>query len=121
MRLGTKILLLTLAATVGLSGTVIWVVSHDVTAHEIQRARRTINDPDLAKALARQPWPQDEVLAANPSNSIRRYVWINHSLYLAMGVPIRINLGEEPSHAYFVGYRVDDQWLSKLLLLVRQD
>src|SRR5207253_3196697 len=42
MRLGTKILLLTLAATVGLSGTVIWVVSHDVTAHEVQRARRTI-------------------------------------------------------------------------------
>ena len=42
MRLGTKILLLTLAATVGLSGTVIWVVSHDVTAHEVARARRTI-------------------------------------------------------------------------------
>src|SRR3954471_5064834 len=42
MRLGTKILLLTLAATVGLSGTVIWLVTRDVTAREIDRARHTI-------------------------------------------------------------------------------
>src|SRR6267378_1695988 len=42
MRLGTKILLLTLAATVGLSGTVIWLVTRDVTARETDRARRTI-------------------------------------------------------------------------------
>src|SRR5215212_7434535 len=42
MRLGTKILLLTLAATVGLSGTVIWLVTRDVTARETDRARHTI-------------------------------------------------------------------------------
>src|SRR5947207_6684182 len=43
MRLGTKILLLTLSATVGLSGTVIWLVTRDITAREVDRARHTIN------------------------------------------------------------------------------
>src|SRR5689334_24971083 len=42
MRLGTKILLLILAATVGLSGTVIWLVTRDVTAREVDGARHTI-------------------------------------------------------------------------------
>src|SRR5205823_1683522 len=42
MRLGTKILLLTLSATIGLSGTVIWLVTRDVTARETDRARHTI-------------------------------------------------------------------------------
>jgi class 3 adenylate cyclase len=209
MRLGTKILLLTLAATVGLSGSVIWLVSRDVTAREVDRARHTIKwavsgyfesveerhqrdarlvnlvmeestvlaqldqletgstedvrfarrqfadeifgrtiqqelthggispafhvllngrgelrvaaaqgNPNLAKALASQSWPQDDVLSPNPT---RKYVWINNSLYIAMGVPIRMHLNEDPTHAYFVGYRVDDQWLSKLLNLVRED
>jgi class 3 adenylate cyclase len=212
MRLGTKILLLTLAATVGLSGTVIWLVTRDVTAREVDRARHTIkwavsgyfasvderlirdarlvnllmhetpnraqlsrleegaaddqpfaqrqladeicgrliqdelnfaginpafhvilnsrgdlrvartsDEPALAKALAAQNWPQDEVISSNTLNPIRKYLWINNSLYLAMGVPIRMNQGDEPSHAYFVGYHINDQWLSKLLSLVRQD
>src|SRR5215204_4183713 len=210
MRLGTKILLLTLAATVGLSGTVIWLVTRDVTAREVDRARRTIksavsgyfasvderhqrdaalvtlimgdayprlqldlieaadaksreapeaqladvifgkhiqgeltyadispafhvllnsrgelrvasapDNPQLSKALASQSWPYHAVLTGQ--SSVRQYLWINKVLYLAMGVPLRANRDEDPTHAYFVGYRVDDQWLGKLLRLVRED
>jgi class 3 adenylate cyclase len=210
MRLGTKILLLTLAATVGLAGLVIWIVSRDVTAHEVSRARRTIKwavsgyfasveerhsrdarlinllteestirsqlmqleegdaeqrrfaqaqlgalifgdtiqqelthagispvfhvllnrqgelrfafageNADLAKALAEQSWPHQAVLGEDPL--ARRYLWINKSLYIALSVPIRALRGEDPTHACFVGYRVDDQWLSRLLSLVRED
>jgi class 3 adenylate cyclase len=211
MRLGTKILLLTLAATVGLSGTVIWLVTRDVTAREVDRARRTIkwavsgyfqsvderlerdsrlvtlsmqepqyrsqlaqleegtaeeqrfaaaqladqifakdiqkelthggiaptfhvllnakgnvrfaNAPDnsaLAKALNTQSWPADDVLIVSPQPP-RKYLWIDSALYLVMGVPLRTNLSDDPSHAYFVGYRVDDNWLRKLLTVVRED
>ena len=211
MRLGTKILLLTLAATVGLSGTVIWLVTHDVTARELDRARKTIKwavsgyfqsvderlgrdsrlvtlsmqepqyrvqlslleegnpeqkrfaaaqladqifaqdlqkelthggispafhvllnakgevrfasapeNPGLTKALSTQDWPTDDVLSAG-ANPPRKYLWIDNSLYLVMGIPLRTVSTDEPSHAYFVGYRVDDQWLSNLLHLVRED
>src|SRR5262245_36848683 len=48
MRFGTKILLLTLAITIGLSGLVIWVVTMRITDAEESRARamvaRAIND-----------------------------------------------------------------------------
>src|SRR3954464_1924398 len=185
MRLGTKILLLTLAATVGLSGTVIALVTRDVTQHEVQRARRTIkwavsgyfasveerhqsdarvvhllaedqnirpllfrleendaesrrfaqaqlgqlifgeaiqkelthaqiapsfhvllnnrgelrfvnaiDDPLLTKALASQSWPYQGVVGTEPF--ARQYLWINNSLYLAMGVPIVPLPGEDP-------------------------
>jgi len=209
MRLGTKILLLTLAATVGLSGTVIWLVTRDVTAREIDRARHTIkwavsgyfqsveerhqrdarlahllledqnvrpqilnlevddadsrrfaqgqlaeeviphtvqreltqaeispafhvllnargtlrfataiDNPSLSKSLSTQAWPYAAVLGDDPF--ARRYIWIDGALYLAMGVPISAVRGEEPSHVYFIGYRVDDHWLNKLLHLVRE-
>ena len=42
MSLGTKILLLILALTLGLSGAVIWLVTASVTAHETERARAAI-------------------------------------------------------------------------------
>ncbi|HEV8377597.1 MAG TPA: adenylate/guanylate cyclase domain-containing protein [Tepidisphaeraceae bacterium] len=210
MRLGTKILLLTLAATVGLSGTVIWLVTRDVTARETDRARHTIkwavsgyfasvdewhqrdarlvhllmeepvarsqlssleeddaevrrfaqaqlaqelfgrgvqielthagispsfhvllnsrgnllftnaiDNPALSKALASQTWPFESVLGSDPF--ARKYLWVNNALYLALAVPVRTTLGEEPNLAYFVGYRVDDQWLGKLLHVVRED
>src|SRR5438445_9257044 len=209
MRLGTKILLLTLAATVGLSGTVIYLVSRDVTAREIDRARHTIkwavsgyfesveerhhrdsrlvtlliedpkffaffepletgnaeekifaqrqltdeifgqtvqnelsyggispafqvllnsrgkvlfaiahDNPGLAKSLSTQLWPVDDALS---QPATRKYIWLEKALYLAMAVPIHTIKGEDPTHVVFVGYRVDDQWLGKLLYLVRED
>src|SRR2546421_2605794 len=209
MRLGTKILLLTLAATIGLSGTVIWLVTRDVTAREIDRARHTIkwavsgyfesveerhhrdsrlvtllvedpkffaffepletgnaeeklfaqrqltdeifgqtvqnelsyggispafqgllnahgkvlfsisrDNPGLAQSLSSQSWATDDASAHNPP---RRYIWLDNALYIAMAVPIHTIKGEDPTHVVFVGYRVDDQWLGKLLYLVRED
>src|SRR5690348_5578685 len=47
MRLGTKILLVTLAITLGLAGLIIWVVTRDLTDHETQRARA-----DIARAVS---------------------------------------------------------------------
>src|SRR5688572_9144248 len=48
MRLGTKILLLILAITLGLAGMVIWVVTRAVTQRETKRAgadiKRTVTD-----------------------------------------------------------------------------
>ena len=48
MRLGTKILLLTLAITLALAGLIVWVVTRDLTAHETDRAqsdiRRAVSD-----------------------------------------------------------------------------
>src|SRR4051812_21497048 len=42
MRLSSKVLLLTLGTTLGLSGIVLWVVTSRVTAHEQSRARESI-------------------------------------------------------------------------------
>src|SRR5687768_1150966 len=42
MRLGTKILILTLAITLGLAGVIVWVVSRDITAYATGRAREDI-------------------------------------------------------------------------------
>ena len=44
MRLGTKILLLTLAITLGLDGIVILVVTVQITDHEIVRSRQIIQE-----------------------------------------------------------------------------
>jgi hypothetical protein len=42
MRLGTKILLVTLAITLGLAGIIVWVVTRDLTRHETERAQADI-------------------------------------------------------------------------------
>src|SRR5687768_11629292 len=44
MRFATKILLLTLAMTLGLSGLIVWVVTDSITRAETRRARGTIDD-----------------------------------------------------------------------------
>jgi class 3 adenylate cyclase len=218
MRLGTKILLVTLAITLGLAGLIIWVVTRDLTDHETERARADIrravsdyfqqidalhdeaegyvrvlmedpqnsaqleslsnredsarehfkllfgevlqsylsrtrpgettrpanlpmrarrpsfafnvmldfegktlltfapNDPKLADALAREKvtWPYDPLLADNPMPT-RRYLWVNNALYLALGIPLRLQVSQPPTHALFIGYRIDDAWATSLL------
>ena len=37
-------------------------------------------------------------------------------MFLAMGVPLRAQLDEAPTHAYFVGFKVDDMWVHNQLL-----
>jgi class 3 adenylate cyclase len=218
MRLGTKILLVTLAITLGLAGLIIWVVTRDLTDHETQRARADIrravsgyfqqidalhdeaegyvrvlmedpqnsaqleslsNDEDSARehfkllfgevlqsylsrtrpgdatrptvqsARGRRPpfafnvmldfegktlltfapadarladvlsrdhiaWPYDPLLADEPVPT-KRYLWINNSLYMALGIPLRLQVSQPPTHALFIGYRIDDPWATSLL------
>src|SRR5207248_1000970 len=76
------------------------------------------DNPGLAKSLSSQSWATDNASAQNPP---RRYIWLDNALYIAMAVPIHTIKGEDPTHVVFVGYRVDDQWLGKLLYLVRED
>ena len=214
MRLGTKVLLLTLAVTLGLSGVVIWVVSADITSHEIERAHATIQqavtgyndridtlhtqtdryvrllmeDPqyralldqvefadDTSRQLALAQMKEEifgrivqnelqvpdsdiapafhvmlnefgelrlataagsanltEKLAADlvdwsfeavvqGQDLVRQYVWADEKLYVSFGVPLRMAMGEPPTHAYFIGFRVDDQWIEHLLRLGRDE
>src|SRR5687768_12733877 len=219
MRLGTKILILTLAITAGLAGLIVWVVTRDLTAHETDRAqsdiRRAVSDyferieslhaenfrlvtllmedpqngaqlealdtgdelagehfkllfegvlqtvlsggrpgeeagaattvpttsgstppafhvllnfegtslltfapgdPKLGEAMASATidWPYEPLLGDPPALT-RRYVWIDGGLYLALGVPLRIEISGAPTHAYFIGYRIRDDWAASLL------
>jgi class 3 adenylate cyclase len=207
MRLGTKILLLILAITLGLSAVIIWVVTRAVTANEVARAKGTIskavsdyferveethqtnaavvrlimgdsqarsnlarlqdgdadskafaraqlseelfggtipkafgelrrghndpafhvlandseqiefttagNDKPLADALAKLEWPAQSVLRTE--KLIRFYHWIDAKLYISLAIPLKSGLGDAPDFVYFVGYRVDDRWLTRHL------
>lgn len=207
MRLGAKVLLITLAIALGLAGMVIWVVTQQVTSQETPRARRAIqtavaqyfddldrrhrgisgyvtlllqdpavraefdrlesdNDRELKLAQTQfseelfgrtlqinlteilgdfpvsfhvflnefgdvlvtrcpdeafdeslrdqiEDWPLDEVLESEAP--VRQYVWLRDKLYLAFAVPVRQELDGDPTHVYFVGYQVNDQWARRLL------
>ncbi len=222
MRLGTKILLVTLAITLGLAGLIIWVVTRDLTEHETERARADIrravsnyfrqidekvesdgkvvrvlmedpqnigqlealsndepsarehfkllfgdvlqsylsgtqpgdplaptrpttgparpmqpppsfhvvldfdgrtlltfakDNPKLADALAveKVAWPYEPLLADNPRPNTRRYIWVNDGMYLTIGYPLRLQVSQPPTHAYFIGYRINDVWASSRL------
>lgn len=219
MRLGTKILILTLAITLALAGLIVWVVTRDLTARETERAQSDIHravsdyfarieslhaevlrfvtllmeDPQnaarlealdegdeqarehfkllfedvlqtvlsggrpgeeagtsttgpatggaaapafhvllgfdgepllifapgeakLSKALSSDTidWPYQPLLSDQPTLT-RRYVWIDGGLYLALGIPLRIEISDAPTHAYFIGYRIRDDWATSLL------
>jgi serine phosphatase RsbU (regulator of sigma subunit) len=78
------------------------------------------DDVALAPLLSfdKVSWPVDAVLRSN-SKPVFRYVATPAGLFLAMGVPLRTQLNEPPSHAYFVGFRVDDFWVRQQLLADR--
>jgi len=209
MRLGTKILLLMLAITIGSSLIVAWIVTFNLTSHETRRANEEIslaikryltrvderheqvnkivralmeapvqrsqlqaadesNDPAAREQLRQEvlgrnvqieltssegapafhvlvnaagevlvatasagkeqeqllasnslKWPVDAVLTPQPGKLVRQYVWTPQGLYLAMAVPLRTQLNEAPTHAYFVGFKVDDDWTRKQLIADR--
>jgi serine phosphatase RsbU (regulator of sigma subunit) len=60
-------------------------------------------------------WPVEAVLHSG-AKPVMRYVATSAGMFLAMGVPLRTQLNEPPSHAYFVGFRVDDFWVRQQLL-----
>jgi serine phosphatase RsbU (regulator of sigma subunit) len=208
MRIGTKILLLMLAITVGTSAAVAWIVTISVTRYETDRANDQISlaiagyvrhlddhyqqvnrivramleaqfprslvqasddpagasaraqlklevlghdvqaelaspevspafhvlanqanevlvvaapdDPKLESAISSDVmrWPVDAVLDGQ-SKPVIQYVYTHEGLFLAMGVPLRTLLEEPPSHAYFVGFRINDEWVRRQLLADR--
>jgi serine phosphatase RsbU (regulator of sigma subunit) len=63
-------------------------------------------------------WPVDAVLAEG-ANPVIQYVATPSGLFLAMGVPLHAQLNQAPTHAYFVGFRVDDNWVRQQLLADR--
>jgi class 3 adenylate cyclase/HAMP domain-containing protein len=212
MRLGNKVLTVTLSVTLSLSGSVVWVVSHNVTARETRRAQDDIqsavaqyfdqidslhrerisafvrllmegpqyralleqiefgddrqktfaiaqlreevfgrmvqqevqvhqiapafhvlindrgdvlltsagDDDALASKLAGDSasWPWERVLKGE--HLARKYAWVQGRLFLAFGVPLRMYMGEPPTHAYFLGFEVNDTWVQRLLGLSRR-
>ena len=77
------------------------------------------HDPALQAFLSSPQvrWPVDAVLAA--AKPVIQYIATPSGLFVAMGVPLHAQLNEAPTHAYFVGFRVDDNWVRKQLLADR--
>jgi serine phosphatase RsbU (regulator of sigma subunit) len=60
-------------------------------------------------------WPVDSVINSDARAAIQ-YVATPQGLFVAMGIPLREELDQPPTHAYFVGFHVDDAWVSHQLL-----
>ncbi len=77
-------------------------------------------DAALEKELesTKLEWPVKAVVDRN-GLSVDDYLLLKSGLFLVMGVPLRTQLDEPPSHAYFVGFRVDDSWARTQLLARR--
>jgi serine phosphatase RsbU (regulator of sigma subunit) len=86
-------------------------------SHEIVVVSLPTGDADLGRILSSNAvrWPTDAVIDAK-SRPVMEYVATPSGLFLAMGVPLREELNEPPTHAYFVGFRIDDEWVSRQLL-----
>lgn len=71
---------------------------------------------EMEPVLAAMPdaWRSDDVLAER--SLVRRYVQVAGRLYLVVGVPLRYQLGEPATHAYFLGVQVDDGWAASQAL-----
>lgn len=87
-------------------------------------AHATVDDALNDPLIADVKWPFQAVVAHEPLDRQRRYVWLRGGLYLAFGVPLSVGIeppseGDGPrppaSHAYFCGDRVDDAWLDAML------
>lgn len=209
MRLGTKVLVLTMALTLGLSSIIIWVITRDATAYAVEEAHATIshvirdyfervdllgdrnqsivrmvmedahsralvgrvefpeaefavaqlreevfgrilqtelrkddiapsfhvllnadghvvlatadNDPSLSQELALGSVDWETTTVVQEDLRVRQYVWLTDRLYLAFGIPLRDEIRGSPTHAYFVGYQVDQRWNERLLRLDATD
>lgn len=212
MRLGTKVLVLTMAVTLGLSSIIIWVITTDATTYEGERAYATIDyvirdyfdridslgnriqsvvrmvmedahyraeigrlefaaaesrefavaqlseevfgrilqtelkeddiapafhvllnedgdvllatadsDPSLSQQLASGSMDWKTATVVEEDLRVRQYVWLADRLYLAFGIPLRTEMREPPTHAYFVGFEVDERWNERLLRLGTTD
>ena len=74
-------------------------------------------EPALEEAVdfAAVRWPLEPVLEGG-DRLVSHYVPTPAGLFLAMGIPLHTQLDQPPSHACFVGFRVDDEWVRRQLL-----
>ncbi|CAN5606568.1 hypothetical protein BH09PLA1_BH09PLA1_15670 [soil metagenome] len=79
------------------------------------------DDPALEALLASSQvhWPVDAILNSG-DRLISHYISTPAGLFLAMGVPLRTQLDEAPTHAYFVGFRIDNEWVRRQLVELQQ-
>lgn len=63
-------------------------------------------------------WPVDTVVNTS-DRPVSYYVSTPAGLFLAMGVALHTQFDQSPSQAYFVGYRIDDDWIRRQLLAQR--
>ncbi len=87
-------------------------------AHEIVLI--SAKDPNLETLLSSDQihWPADLVLKPKPAPVIQ-YIPTPAGLFLAMGIPLHTQLDEAPDNAYFVGFRVNDEWIRQQILAER--
>lgn len=60
-------------------------------------------------------WPIDQVIDSK-SKPVMKYIATPSGLFLVMGVPLYEELDQPPSHAYFTGFRIDDDWIHRQML-----
>ena len=72
------------------------------------------HDAELGRYLQTlgNPWPYERVMEEG-GRLVRRHLATPRGLFLVLGVPLKAQLDQPPSHAYFVGLRVDDAWLAE--------
>lgn len=68
-------------------------------------------DQPLADSLVSRDhrWPYKPILTGE--GEVRGFVWVEGTLYRTLGVALRLEAEGEPTHAYFVGYRISDDLL----------
>jgi serine phosphatase RsbU (regulator of sigma subunit) len=73
------------------------------------------HDPELDKHLhsLAKSWPYERVMDGDNGQLVRRHLVTPQGLFLVLGVPLKAQLDQGPTHAYFVGLRVDDAWLTE--------
>ncbi|HEX4797387.1 MAG TPA: PP2C family protein-serine/threonine phosphatase [Humisphaera sp.] len=92
--------------------------------HVLLNAASLSNEPLVATAIAdpqldaflgskKIHWPVEPILANRP---VIQYLATPLGLYLAMGVPLHTQLNDAATHAYFVGFKVDDEFVRQQLL-----
>ena len=58
-------------------------------------------------------WPYERVI--DQEQLVRWHLLAPDGLYIVLGVPLRAQLDQPPTHAYFVGVRVEDEWVHRQL------
>jgi class 3 adenylate cyclase len=95
-----------------------WPVSFQalVTASGRVAVATVVDDGALAQTIDSGSVKWRVEAAIGSSAATQQFFWINNKLYLAFAVPVKQTQDEGPSHVYFIGFRVTDDWLRRVLI-----